>query len=177
MTRKRKRATQPTDLVEPDGTIDMETKPHGRPNARVPLDVEANSDANVRRAIHRGTARERDMAFAEHGFLFDISLRDRRGRNLLAAYALYTEYLGGEENLTFGQLELVRRAAGFAVEAADIEERLADGPLSKDDFDRYTQLTKVVLSLTKQLGMERPLKVINEGPATLEEAGYVMDEA
>lgn len=148
----------------------LQKRPVGRPPKPAKLNTDIIEQDALDEAKARGTLNERDVVYASHGFLFRLDMRERRARNLLAAYSLYCDYLGGEDELSFGQKELIRRAAGIAVECSDLEERLAEDRLSKDDFDRYMSATKTLTSLLRQVGMERvPKLVVDSEPETLEE--------
>lgn len=124
-----------------------------------------------RKALSDAVARTRtqDLNFVNTAFIGDIRLNTKRGRRILASYVSYVRDLGGEQELTFGQKELIRRAAALAMICADLEEKLvnSDEDFGEQDFNRYLLATKTLASIQRVMGVglygsgNKPAKVFD----------------
>jgi hypothetical protein len=68
------------------------------------------------------------------------------------------EDLGGKDQLSRAQLELVKRAAGLAVLADQAEEQLIKG--GEIDVSAYTQVVATQNRVLRVLGMERVVRTV-----------------
>src|SRR5262245_8344155 len=91
----------------------------------------------------------------------------RRFRDLVE---LYTEDLGGSDELSEGKKGLIRRVATLAVQLERMESNFAeaDGDVIGDQLELYSRLSKSERLLRKELGLERKHK--DSTPSPLEYA-------
>lgn len=88
--------------------------------------------------------------------------RTTRARAIKDAYNQIISDLGGDDNVSFAEMEIARRCAHLALRAEDLDRDLILGNDDSEWLEAYVLVARTQLTLHKALGMKRREKKVSQ---------------